>query len=750
MPRKAASSLGRSLVKSRNKKKNNRRERLADRKARASGRDVSGNYTDYGGMSGLTSVTELNSLDEFISHARMADRQFSTERNNITVVEDSMIGGTSAALGRASAVGEAGKSEGTEVSVENLKIPRRPAWDKTTTKEQLDKAEREAFLSWRRNIAAKEEKMRLRDGTKSVVTPFEKNIEFWRQLWRVMERSDLIVQIVDARNPLMFYCPDVDAYTHELEERMGRNKKTLLLVNKADFLSPQLRKAWVEYFGSKNIEFLFFSAKIQQHLLDAEAASEGGSGAPAESLPAAANASEVIPSAPAATGHMPIPPNKADLAYEDRPAEWVDQGLPDEARLIDRHALVERLSSLSLEVANSNGETEKATVGMIGYPNVGKSSVINVVLGVTARTHTKKRVAVGSTPGKTKHFQTLNLSERLTLCDCPGLVFPSFVNSKAEMVCNGVLPIHQLRDYMSPITLLCKRIHPDILESACKIKLPRSVINGKRLPFGARDLLQLYSSRRGYMRSGHSGPDESRGARELLKNYVAGKLLFCHWPPGMRDTVQHHNTSKAFVPNANNGTGSVSSAPQLVVGGVFVPPTGLDHTMGGVVGANEAARAEQSEVGIHKSESGQNTNTTLASEEEGISSSLVGKDSSDDFMVSKDVSNDSGAAANASPLAEDDFDDDFFTIEGEETELVGAFVKKSHRSKRRDRRGKHKARRAKDAEFPTPYDTATSRNGGEDVYGLASLQQKGVGYKIAGGKKKINRKHPRNRQGQVG
>ena len=38
---------------------------------------------------------------------------------------------------------------------------------------------------------------------------------------------------------------------------------------------------------------------------------------------------------------------------------------------------------------------------MVGYPNVGKSSVINVLLGVTSSTHTKQRVAVGATPGKT-------------------------------------------------------------------------------------------------------------------------------------------------------------------------------------------------------------------------------------------------------------------------------------------------------------------------------------------------------------
>lgn len=64
------------------------------------------------------------------------------------------------------------------------------------------------------------------------------------------------------------------------------------------------------------------------------------------------------------------------------------------------------------------------TIGMVGYPNVGKSSVINVLCG-------KKLVGVDSRPGKTKNFQTIFLEKDLLLCDCPGLVFPSVVSSKA-------------------------------------------------------------------------------------------------------------------------------------------------------------------------------------------------------------------------------------------------------------------------------------------------------------------------------
>lgn len=55
-------------------------------------------------------------------------------------------------------------------------------------------------------------------------------------------------------------------------------------------------------------------------------------------------------------------------------------------------------------------------------------------------------MAVGITPGKTKHFQTMNLTDNITLCDCPGLVFPSFVNTKSDLLLNGILPISQIRD----------------------------------------------------------------------------------------------------------------------------------------------------------------------------------------------------------------------------------------------------------------------------------------------------------------
>lgn len=90
------------------------------------------------------------------------------------------------------------------------------------------------------------------------MTPYEKNLEFWRQLWRVVERSDIVVQIVDARNPLLFRCEDLEAYVKEVSE----NKMNLILINKSDFLTEEQRKHWANYFSLQGIKVLFFSAEL--------------------------------------------------------------------------------------------------------------------------------------------------------------------------------------------------------------------------------------------------------------------------------------------------------------------------------------------------------------------------------------------------------------------------------------------------------------------------------------------------------
>lgn len=69
----------------------------------------------------------------------------------------------------------------------------------------------------------------------------------WRQLWRVLERSHLVVQIVDARNPLRFRCKDLEDYVRDVEGNEGEagsgpgKRENMLLINKADLLTANQR-----------------------------------------------------------------------------------------------------------------------------------------------------------------------------------------------------------------------------------------------------------------------------------------------------------------------------------------------------------------------------------------------------------------------------------------------------------------------------------------------------------------------------
>ena len=53
---------------------------------------------------------------------------------------------------------------------------------------------------------------------------------------------------------------------------------------------------------------------------------------------------------------------------------------------------------------------------MIGYPNVGKSSIINSL-------KRSKTCEVSSVPGSTKHLQEVKLDDQVHLMDCPGVIF---------------------------------------------------------------------------------------------------------------------------------------------------------------------------------------------------------------------------------------------------------------------------------------------------------------------------------------
>ena len=96
-------------------------------------------------------------------------------------------------------------------------------------------------------------------------------------------------------------------------------------------------------------------------------------------------------------------------------------------------------------------DSSYVTIGLIGHPNVGKSSLINGLKG-------SKVVSTSRTPGHTKHFQTIFINKRIRLCDSPGLVFPALDMPRELQILCGLFPISQSREPYSSISFLIARV----------------------------------------------------------------------------------------------------------------------------------------------------------------------------------------------------------------------------------------------------------------------------------------------------
>lgn len=478
----------------------------------------------------MRSVTEQAALDEFLSTAELAGTDFTAEKlNSVKIIHSDQKNPY-----LLSAQEERSAIKKQRANREKLTVPRRPPWDENTTPQELDEREKASLLEWRRGLADVQENQDL------LMTPFERNLEVWRQLWRVIERSDLVVQIVDARNPLLFRSEDLEKYVKEVDPR----KNNLLLVNKADLMTLEQRQAWAGYFEEAGINYKFFSAHLAKEyneLRDLETSSEDEEQHPEREGGEKEDEVNIVEDADSqGEGEIRDTPVEDVLAKEaeridlqekeEEKEKWASEEDLEDTDQRTKILTVDELEALFLEnapeIENPDPENPRKTqIGLVGYPNVGKSSTINALVGA-------KKVSVSATPGKTKHFQTIHLSPSVLLCDCPGLVFPNFATTKAELVINGILPIDQLREFIGPAGLVAQRIPQPFFEAIYGVKVRTRPLEegGTGIPT-ANEILSAYARGRGFATTGQGQPDEARAARYILKDYVSGKLLFCHPPP---------------------------------------------------------------------------------------------------------------------------------------------------------------------------------------------------------------------------
>eukprot|EP00756_Hemistasia_phaeocysticola_P016673 Hpha_TRINITY_DN15494_c2_g3::TRINITY_DN15494_c2_g3_i1::g.177196::m.177196 len=130
----------------------------------------------------------------------------------------------------------------------SVPLLKRPDWCASDTKEEVDERERREFLRWQLRIdAALGRKVNL----------FERNLEVWRQLWRVVEMSHVVYIVADARHPFLHLPPSIFTFLK------AAGKPTAVVLNKIDLVPRNTVDSW-KYFLNQaypTIPILEFSCR---------------------------------------------------------------------------------------------------------------------------------------------------------------------------------------------------------------------------------------------------------------------------------------------------------------------------------------------------------------------------------------------------------------------------------------------------------------------------------------------------------
>ncbi|WVR08573.1 hypothetical protein IAU60_005628 [Kwoniella sp. DSM 27419] len=466
-----------------------------------------------------------------------------------------------------------------------LTCPSRPKFKYGQTKKEVERNEEGHFKKWLTSIEnvmqawvdegdAEVEGQDEDDRPPRGPTWFETNLEVWRQLWRVTETSSILLLLLDSRCPPLHCPPSLRTYLQNLNPR----KEIILVLTKSDLVDPAALDGWREWihywWGQEGVQVVSVRSYDVDLLND-------GKGKHRPDIPQDSLEHLVI-ALKTAHDRLLQPPAWA-ANNPDKLAEWTPPVRP----IIDWAALARDPFAPSssdagkLEVSNrdneresvasaaehaaeddkavsADGEThaprdplrEPLTIGLIGQPNVGKSSLLNALLG-------EQRVKAGRTPGKTKHFQTMFWGDKkeIRVVDCPGLVCPSLVGLEIQALA-ATIPISQIASMPSCISFAAnhlpletifnvpysvtdtdtdpyagKRTYRDpALAEAERLKREEEA---KREKWTAGKIMEGRAIDRGYMTAQGGRPDTNRAANGIMRNLADGRVRWGFYPPGM-------------------------------------------------------------------------------------------------------------------------------------------------------------------------------------------------------------------------
>merc|ERR1712137_539877 len=166
------------------------------------------------------------------------------------------------------------------------------------------------------------------------------------------------------------------------------------------------------------------------------------------------------------------------------------------------------------------------TVGIIGYPNVGKSSLINSL-------NRSKVVGVGATPGFTKVMQEVHLDKKVKLLDCPGIVFATGTeDNMGEIMLRNCVKVEKIPDPVQPVEAILRKCNP--VKLMIRYKIPEYS--------STQEFLSHIARRRGKLLKG-GVPDYMDAARIVLQDWNNGGISYYTVPPAP-ETKSAHETAQ--------------------------------------------------------------------------------------------------------------------------------------------------------------------------------------------------------------
>ena len=215
--------------------------------------------------------------------------------------------------------------------------------------------------------------------------------------------------------------------------------------------------------------------------------------------------------------------NKQDLADKEITRNWATsfslQKIP--CLLLDKYTGVtsRRLLSSLIKEANRiqvspqmrNRTHKPLRVMIVGMPNVGKSTLINQVVG-------RRKTVTGPFPGVTRIQQWIKLAEEIELLDTTGLTMPKIASLEIGL---KLILLSIISENLTPAESVAEYLY-DILREKNRQQL-KDIYNIAVCPPTITDFLEIVGKKRGIFKDG-GFIDPARAAKCFINDFRKGKL----------------------------------------------------------------------------------------------------------------------------------------------------------------------------------------------------------------------------------